>query len=72
MDRGVLQFVTSLAVEPHNGWDFLDLHDVLPIVVEVELEIETMEMLEQGEHEAREHENAARDGGDDDIVPALV
>ena len=74
MDRGVLQFVTSLAVEPHNGRDFavFDFHDVLPIVVEVHVEIEIVEMLAQGEHEAREHENAARDAGDDDIVPALV
>ena len=48
------------------------LHYVLPIVVEVLVEIEIVEMLAQGEHKANEHENAARDAGNHDVVPALV
>ena len=50
-DWGVLQFVASLLVKWDNGRDVLlfDLHNVLPIIVEVQIEIEIVEIFEQGD-----------------------
>ena len=51
VDWGVLQFVASLLVKWDNGRDVLlfDLHNVLPIIVEVQIEIEIVEIFEQGD-----------------------
>mgnify|MGYP006872762404 CR=1 FL=1 len=43
-----------------------------PEVVELLVEIQVMPLLEDSEHEAHEHENAARDAGNDDIMQAFV